>query len=196
MEGRYEENECGNYGFDGRGDMKGLLVRWIAVLAVAGWAGTVQAASMNCTSATAYELGNASAAECFSGNDTNQIDASFEMFGMDGWVLSEKNDSASGDSTITFSTAPVNGSESGDWEIDSLAGKSNIVITLKAGNGFGAFLLDQTAAEPLVGAWSTGKDLSHASIYYNVNPVPLPAAAWLFGSALFGLVGIGRRKKA
>ena len=29
-----------------------------------------------------------------------------------------------------------------------------------------------------------------------VSQVPLPAAAWLFGSALVGLVGLGRRKKA
>ena len=28
----------------------------------------------------------------------------------------------------------------------------------------------------------------------NVAPVPIPAAAWLFGSALLGLVGIGRRR--
>ncbi len=30
----------------------------------------------------------------------------------------------------------------------------------------------------------------------DVNPVPIPAAVWLFGSALVGLVGIGRRKLA
>ena len=29
-----------------------------------------------------------------------------------------------------------------------------------------------------------------------VQTVPIPAAAWLFGSALLGLVGIGRRKEA
>jgi hypothetical protein len=29
-----------------------------------------------------------------------------------------------------------------------------------------------------------------------VSSVPLPAAAWLFGSALLGLVGIARRKRA
>ena len=29
----------------------------------------------------------------------------------------------------------------------------------------------------------------------DVSPVPVPAAAWLFGSALLGLVGVGRRKK-
>ena len=30
----------------------------------------------------------------------------------------------------------------------------------------------------------------------NVGVVPLPAAAWLFGSGLLGLVGVARRKKA
>jgi hypothetical protein len=29
-----------------------------------------------------------------------------------------------------------------------------------------------------------------------VNAVPVPAAVWLFGSALIGLVGLGKRKKA
>ena len=31
--------------------------------------------------------------------------------------------------------------------------------------------------------------------YYYVKPVPLPAAAWLFGSGVLGLIGIARRKK-
>jgi hypothetical protein len=31
---------------------------------------------------------------------------------------------------------------------------------------------------------------------YNISPVPLPAAAWLFGSALLGLIGYSRRKVA
>jgi hypothetical protein len=30
----------------------------------------------------------------------------------------------------------------------------------------------------------------------NVSPVPVPAAVWLFGSGLLGLIGIARRKKA
>lgn len=29
-----------------------------------------------------------------------------------------------------------------------------------------------------------------------VNPIPVPAAVWLFGSGLLGLIGISRRKKA
>jgi len=29
-----------------------------------------------------------------------------------------------------------------------------------------------------------------------INPIPIPAAIWLFGSGLLGLIGIARRKKA
>jgi len=32
--------------------------------------------------------------------------------------------------------------------------------------------------------------------FVSVAPVPVPAAMWLFGSGLLGLVGIARRKKA
>jgi len=28
------------------------------------------------------------------------------------------------------------------------------------------------------------------------NPVPVPAAVWLFGSGLIGLVGVARRKRS
>jgi len=40
------------------------------------------------------------------------------------------------------------------------------------------------------------KKLAGNSVGLIVNPVPVPAAAWLFGSGLLGLVGIARRKKA
>lgn len=38
--------------------------------------------------------------------------------------------------------------------------------------------------------------VDNVSISADVNPVPVPAAAWLFGSALLGLAGIGRKRKA
>lgn len=159
----------------------------------------VEAATMSCTSAATYSLSDASNAACFSGNDTNQIDATFSLFGSTGWILSDKNDDASaGDGTIEFTTAPINGAQSGNWAIDTLAGLSEIVITLKAGNGFGAFLLDLTVPDPLSGSWASTKDLSHASIYYNGDPVsavPLPAALPLFLSALAGLGLLGWRRK-
>lgn len=37
---------------------------------------------------------------------------------------------------------------------------------------------------------------SEITVSVNTSPVPIPAAAWLFGSGLLGLIGIARRKKA
>jgi len=37
--------------------------------------------------------------------------------------------------------------------------------------------------------------IDNLSIVTDVNAVPVPAAAWLFGSGLLGLIGIARRKK-
>jgi hypothetical protein len=108
----------------------------------------------------------------------------------------DKNDGPEGDGVIEFIDAPGNGTKSGDWEIDTLAGLDNIAITLKAGNGFGAFLLDLTVADPLSGIWASSKNLSHASIYYTGTPskVPEPSIMALFALGLFGLGFVRRRK--
>ncbi|MFO0733875.1 MAG: hypothetical protein U0361_23530 [Nitrospiraceae bacterium] len=45
---------------------------------------------------------------------------------------------------------------------------------------------------PLVGGSSLGFRLTSLG---PINVVPLPAAAWLFGSALVGLIGVARRQK-
>lgn len=175
-----------------------------AVAGSAAFAATASAATMSCTtsgkgnSAATFSLTDSIAAECYSGNDTNQIDSNFSLFGKTGWTLSDKNDDGtSGDQTITFGVAPVNGTKSGPWSINGYTGLRDVAITLKAGNGFGAFLLDLTSA----GTWSSSKDLSHASIYYNGQPtpppapIPLPAAAWMLLAGLGGLGAVARRRK-
>jgi len=45
-----------------------------------------------------------------------------------------------------------------------------------------------------MGDWNLSSD--GTLTYGDVSAVPVPAAVWLFGSGLVGLVGIARRKKA
>jgi hypothetical protein len=47
--------------------------------------------------------------------------------------------------------------------------------------------------------WQSFEDPETGNISVTVAPpsaVPIPAAAWLFGSAMLGLFGVARRKKA
>jgi hypothetical protein len=44
------------------------------------------------------------------------------------------------------------------------------------------------------GDFASGLAVADASAFLSVSSVPIPAAAWLFGSALFGLVAVKRRK--
>jgi len=52
--------------------------------------------------------------------------------------------------------------------------------------------------DPVFGGWSQPGTVPITVIYEGatVTAVPVPAAVWLFGSGLLGLVGISRRKKA
>ena len=46
------------------------------------------------------------------------------------------------------------------------------------------------------GATSCVSDAYFDNVSMTVNEVPVPAAVWLFGSGLLGLIGVARRKKA
>lgn len=163
-----------------------------------------QAATKECTtngngnSDATFTLSSASDVACFSGNDTNSINAAFTVFGLNSWLLAAKTDNpGDGDKKLTFSTAPVDGSKGGDWAILNPSAFGPIMITLKAGDGFAAFLIDSMSGE-----WTSTKDLSHASIYYQntvtppLNPVPLPASALLLIGAMGGFAVLRRRSKA
>jgi ABC-type antimicrobial peptide transport system permease subunit len=55
--------------------------------------------------------------------------------------------------------------------------------------------LSLTGTLSLTEGW--GAALDNVSVLaVNPNPVPVPAAVWLFGTALIGLVGFGKRRKA
>jgi hypothetical protein len=54
-------------------------------------------------------------------------------------------------------------------------------------------LLNEAVTIPETGDWL---DADGIDIGVRISAVPVPAAAWLFGSGLLGLVGIARKKKA
>ncbi len=66
---------------------------------------------------------------------------------------------------------------------------------------FYAFFADQSGNEffegdftKFDGSWTLNFDDGVASLTYSAAPVPVPAAVWLFGSALAGIAGVARRR--
>jgi len=51
------------------------------------------------------------------------------------------------------------------------------------------------ATDPITISLPPGVTFTSASGQFLTAPVPIPAAAWLFGSGLLGLIGVARRKK-
>ena len=77
----------------------------------------------------------------------------------------------------------------GTFTFDTLSiGTSSLDITVNAlgGESFFDFELGREVASPLAANLQSG----------SISVVPVPAAVWLFGTALIGLVGFGRLRKA
>jgi len=61
------------------------------------------------------------------------------------------------------------------------------------GNGSSALSLTEYALNP----WASGGSaINPAFVNETFSTIPVPAAVWLFGSGLIGLIGIAKRKKA
>jgi hypothetical protein len=140
--------------------------------------------------------------QCYSGNDTNTIDANFSLGGKTGWMLADKTDDGNAYLDGGFDTFTMSPTYS--WSVLNPLGYDFVMVTLKQGSSFAAFLLDSAA--DLSGNWFTqgpGKStggLSHASVYFSGEPapapVPLPAGAALLPAGLAALAFLRRRRKA
>ncbi|MES9944235.1 MAG: VPLPA-CTERM sorting domain-containing protein [Candidatus Thiodiazotropha sp.] len=83
------------------------------------------------------------------------------------------------------------------WGSDNIPSASTTNITEQLGQMFFdpnesyfAFIAGGSVVQDTV---SVSLDISDGN---NVNPVPLPAAVWFFGSGLIGLIGVSRRKRS
>lgn len=81
------------------------------------------------------------------------------------------------------------------WDASNIAGSTdwaeNIFIDLVVDAGMVGELVQ-------IGWRTTATDYSSSAVYFDnvsVSAVPVPAAVWLFGSGVVGLIGVARRRK-
>ena len=149
--------------------------------------------------------------------DANAWVASLDINGVTGWRLPDtlQPDSSCGSQTFGSSGYNCTGSELGNLFYNVLGGTAGISIDTSHNSNYDLFTNVQspywsaTEYAPITSdAWvfnmgsggqravSKADEGVHAWAVYsgNAGAVPLPAAVWLFGSGLLGLIGIGGRK--
>ncbi|BAV33887.1 hypothetical protein SCL_1582 [Sulfuricaulis limicola] len=76
----------------------------------------------------------------------------------------------------------------GGFPVNKPAGSTVWMLASTDGDGDGVMGISLPAGGPFHGF--------NANFNANMNPIPVPAAVWLFGSGLLGLLGVARRRKA
>ena len=71
------------------------------------------------------------------------------------------------------------------------ANSTDLATLLAAAQATGG---DYTTPSAALTAYNTARLARTFNIAFSVNPVPLPAAAWLFGSGLTGVIALARRR--
>jgi len=139
----------------------------------------------------------------FDGNDSNQDLGG--LFGVDAWSELFKVDSDSG---TNGGLEVTGGGTSGGWSLTGIDfNTSNIMVVLKGGPSFSAYLLDGATS----GSWNTdgvvngggnpGPGLSHVTVYQAPKPVQDPEAVpeplTILGSATaLGIGGLLKRQQS
>lgn len=161
-----------------------------------------------------FTLSGASGAQCMAGDDLNKktgiVAQDISLFDKTGWILGDATVDGLGDGAVQFSNAPKAKTASGSWSLATFTRLGSVMIVLKSQYLYGAFLLSDATAS-LSGTWSvtkdrcnkagvcaaTGKQLTHASVYYTAPaPVPVPAAGLMLLGGLGGLAALRRKRKA
>ena len=90
----------------------------------------------------------------------------------------------------TFGTDPTGAITS--WEMRWLFGPGTAYTGMRSSNGCYDFVVNVNGAGQVLDACSN----QGLGTFTGPSAVPVPAAIWLFGTALIGLIGVGKRKKA
>lgn len=171
---------------------------------------TAQAASCALNDVTVEGSASDVCAGPIAGNDSAaDINTAFGADNSVVWTLADKSDDQ--DTKIVAPEAT-----SGDWTYTGDTISSPFIIVLKGSTNYSAYLFktlgdlvdgdtgtflisfltngDQNPALSHLSIYTTDSDIPDTSIFG--NPVPLPAALWLFGPALLGFMGLRKKVKS
>lgn len=97
----------------------------------------------------------------------------------------------------TFGTAgSLNTTGSANLTNISYVGTNGDLLALaNAGDGINTASFQFTSPTSLTDLFTTRTSVTSTSFSGSITPVPIPAAIWLFGSGLLGMIGIARRRK-
>ena len=133
----------------------------------------------------------------FAGNDSEAaLESLFPALSFTQLAKVETPATSNGGLDLLVFTGPANEPTSGQWGYTGPEVVDYFVV--KAGNNYALYRYTDanTTSMRNIGLWDTteleNKGMSHVTAY---SAVPIPAAVWLLGSGLIGLVGISRRHR-